>query len=284
MRTTKAEFEPVGACSEALRERLGGGLGHGEKLTKSWKPEDIALVFVTCPREPAYLPATLASALLGDPLTVRLQEIAVAVDAPDLGCIHPLAGNRRVRWVARTDEESARANSYHLHRRACHSYWRALGLASPGVRAVLVCEDDVIFRDGWLGMLLECLDEMQSDGLGDFLLSAYSAGDHEASGLRRGRCYSSYVADTFFGTQAMLYPAGQLDAVHTLIWRHGVLVAEAPYDLLIKRIAIERQHLYTTRHSLVQHVGAKSTGLGDGRHRSPSFERAWPGPTETPAP
>lgn len=247
-------------------------------VAEPWKPEDIALVFVTCPREPAYLPATLASALLGDPLAVRLREIAVAVDAPDLGCVHPLAGNRRVRWVARTEEESARADSYHLHRRACHNYWRALGLASPGARAVLVCEDDVIFRDGWLGMLLECLDEMQSAGLRDFLLTAYSARDHEEAGLRRGRCYSSYVASTFFGTQAMLFPTGQIQSVSELIWQHGVIVAEAPYDLLIKRQAIERQHLYTTRHSLVQHVGSESTGLGDGRHRSPSFEREWPQP------
>lgn len=245
-------------------------------LAKPWQPEDIALVFLTCPREPAYLPATLASALLGDPLTVRLREIAVAVDAPDLGCVHPLAGHQRVRWVARTEEESARANSYHVHRRACHNYCRALGLASPGARAVFVCEDDVIFRDGWLGMLLECLDEMQSAGLRDFLLTAYSARDHEEPYMRRGRCYSSYVARGFYGTQAMLYPAAQLQSVRELIWQCGVVTMEAPYDLLIQREAVEKQHLYTTRHSLVQHVGAKSTGLGDGRHRSSSFERPWP--------
>ena len=53
-------------------------------MTRRWEPEDLALVFLTCPREPAYFPTTLASALLGDPLTVRLREMAVAVDAPDL--------------------------------------------------------------------------------------------------------------------------------------------------------------------------------------------------------
>lgn len=252
-------------------------------MSEPWQPEDIALVFLTCPREPAYLPATLASALLGDPLGARLREISVAVDAPDLACVGLLAGHQRVRWVARTEEENVRAESYGLHRRACHNYWRALGLASPGARAVLVCEDDVIFRDGWLGMLLECLDEMQAMGLRDFLLTAYSARSHEEPQLRRGRCYSSYVARGFYGTQAMLYPAGQLQAVSDLIWKHGVLVMEAPYDMLIQRQAIERQHLYTTRHSLVQHVGAKSTGLGSGRHRSPSFERPWPQRRSLPA-
>jgi hypothetical protein len=60
----------------------------------------------------------------------------------------------------------------------------------------------------------------------------------------------------------------------------GIAVAvdapEEPYDLLIKRRAIEKQHLYTTRHSLVQHAGAAhGTGPGGG-HVRPSFEREWP--------
>lgn len=242
-----------------------------------WQPEDIALVFLTCPRKPAYLPASLASALLGDPLTARLREIAVAVDAPNLSCVRHLTGHRRVRWVKHTRDENERAQSYHLHRRACHNYWRALRLAAPGARAVLVCEDDLMFRDGWLSMLLECLDEVHADGVPEFLLAAYSPRDHEEPALRRGRFYSKYFANGFYGTQAMLYPAEQLEAVSQLIWSHGVMIPEAPYDLLIQRFASERQHIYTTRHSLVQHVGAKSTGLGGG-HLSPSFKRPWPLP------
>jgi hypothetical protein len=243
---------------------------------KVWRPEDLALVFLTCPREPAYLPATLASAFLGDPLTSRLHEIVVAVDAPDLACIAPLGGHQRIRWVPRTGEESERVARFHVHWRACHNYWRALKLAPVEVRGVIVCEDDVIFRDGWLEMLLECLREMQAVGLQEFMLTAYSARDHEEPWLRRGRCYSSYVAHGFYGTQAMFYPTTELAPLAELLWVHGVEVSEAPYDLLIQRRAIARQHLYATRHSLVQHIGAKSTGLGDGKHRSPSFERPWP--------
>jgi hypothetical protein len=241
-----------------------------------WQPEELALVFLTCPREPAYFPATLASALLGDPLAARLHEIAVAVDAADLACVAPLAGHRRVRWAARTEEESARVESWSVHRRACHSYWRALGLAPASARAVLVCEDDVVFRDGWLGMLLECLDEMLAHGRESYILTAYSARDHEEPSLRRGRCYSSYVARGFYGTQLMLYPMSEVAPVRALIWEHGVESAEDPYDLLIQRRAIERQHLFTTRVSLVQHVGWQSTGLSEVGHRSPSFDLLWP--------
>ena len=74
-------------------------------MTPPWQPEDLALVFLTCPREPAYFPTPLASALLADPRCVGLRAIAVAVDAPDLACVGPLGRNWRVRWVALTEEE-----------------------------------------------------------------------------------------------------------------------------------------------------------------------------------
>ena len=241
-----------------------------------WQPEDLALVFTTCPREPAYFPASLASALLGDPLAARLREIVVAVDAPDLACVAPLTGHARVRWVARTAEENARVAPFHLHRRACHNYWRALGLAESGVRGVLACEDDVVFRDGWLAMLLESLNEMQADGLESFILAAYSAYDHERPTLGRGRYYSSYPAHEFYGTQALVYPHADLTPVREMLWASGVLNPEAPYDLLVGRVAVARQHLYATRSALAQHVGRQSSGLGDGCNRSPTFTRLWP--------
>ncbi len=241
-----------------------------------WQPEDIALVFTTCPREPAYFPATLASALLGDRLAVRLREIAVAVDAPDLTCVEPLARHGRVRWVARTAEENARVASFPVHQRACHNYWRALGLAGAGARAVLVCEDDVIFRDGWLAMLLQSLEEMRARGLADFILAAYACYGLDRPALRRGTYYSSYPGRDFYGTIAMLYPGPEREAVRSLIWEHGVACPEEPYDLLIGRHAVQRQHLYATRYSVVQHVGTRSTGLGAGGRQSQSFDRPWP--------
>lgn len=265
---------PHGAISPAGAFLPAGDDYHRTKA--AWVPEDLGLVFLTCPRQPAYFPGTLASALVGDPLTARLREIAVAVDAPDLECVELLSHHERVRWVPRTSEENARVVPMHVHWRACHNYWRALGLIHAGVRAVLVCEDDLIFRDGWLVQLLECLNEMQDHKLGHFILAAYSPRDHEEPPFRRGRYYSSYVAHGFYGTQAMLYPAAEIEPVRTLLRVHGVETSEEPYDLLIRRRVMEQQHLYTTRISLVQHVGAQSTGLGDGRHRSPSFTRPWP--------
>lgn len=238
---------------------------------------EIAVVFLTCPRTPSYLAQTLASFGLGDARVAGLHSVAVAVDAEDVGCAGELAGLERVRWVVRTAEESALVAGFAVHRRACASYSRALRLAeeavAAGARGVLVCEDDVVFRNGWVGMLEDALGEME--GLGEFLLTLYSGRDHEEEALRRGRFYSSYVAAGFYGTQALFYTAGEVAPCREVVWRCGVETAEEPYDLLLKRRAISQQHLYTTRHSLVQHAGVVSTGLGWG-HRSPSFERAWP--------
>ncbi len=245
------------------------------RLKQRWTAEDIAVVFLTCPRQPSYLSQSLASFYAGDPATRSLREVSVEVDAPDLECVKWLQHHVGIRFVARTPEESERVKEFSLHRKGCAAYWRAMGLASAGSRAVLVCEDDVIFRDRWLEQLLDCLNEMEDAGISEFILSVYSPYDLEE--WRRGRAYSSYPAGAFFGTQGVLYPARELAPVREMIWKHGVLLAEQPYDLLMKRRAIERQHLFGSRHSLVQHVGFTTTGLGGGHHMSPSFGRDWPG-------
>lgn len=241
-----------------------------------WDVSQIAVVFLTCPREPSYLAQTLASFALADARSAQFHAVAVSVDAEGLECGGELVGLERLRWRARTVEESKAVAEYHVHRRACANYARALDLgAAAGARGVLVCEDDVVFRDGWVGMLLDSLNEMQGAGLGEFILSLYSAGEHEGS-LRRGRFYSSYPADCFFGTQAVFFSAGELAPVRGIVWDCGVVSPEAPYDLLIRRRTVAMQHLYTTRCSLVQHIGGVSTGLSCALHRSPTFERAWP--------
>ncbi len=252
-------------------------------MNESWSPLQISVAFMTCPREPHYLGQTLASFFSADSRAGEFAEIVVAVDAPDLECASDLLHHEGVRFVPRTEEESARIAEFKLHRKACHNYWRTMGMASPGVRAVLVCEDDVVFRDGWVGMLMECLNEMREAGLHEFILAVYSPHDHEAGSLRRGQYYSSYMANGFYGTQSVLYMAGEVEPVREIVWQHGVLSPDGPYDLLMKRRAIERQHLYAIRCSLAQHIGATTTGLG-GFHQSPSFGREWPSPLTPPSP
>jgi hypothetical protein len=66
------------------------------------------------------------------------------------------------------------------------------------------------------------------------------------------------------------------------ISRYGVEQCTEPGDLLVKRFAAGRRMLLATRRSLVQHVGAVSTGVSDGFHRAPSFGRDYPLPPPPP--
>jgi len=239
-----------------------------------WQPADIALVFLTCPREPSYLAATLASAFLGDPRVAKFAQISVSVDAETLECVGQLITHSSICWLCRTREESSLVEQFHLHRRACHNYAKALSLARPEARALMVCEDDILFRDGWVGMLLDALNEV-SPNQQEFMLAAYSPRDNEAQNGPPGSYISGYPAEEFYGTQAMVFSKREASFVRDTIWKRGVERVDAPYDILIKERAMEIRNLVATRHSLVQHIGFISTGLGS-YHQSPSFAREWP--------
>jgi hypothetical protein len=99
-------------------------------------------------------------------------------------------------------------------------------------------------------MLIQAVTEMEAVGIKSYLLAAYSAYDHEHLACAVGCFYSSYLAHDFFGTQAVYYPHNEIIPIRDLLWEHGVEVFEEPYDLLIKRRAIDEQHLYATRVSL----------------------------------
>lgn len=241
-----------------------------------WHLKNLDLVFVTCQREPFLLPITLASAFLADASTSELKNIHVVVDAPDLAWIGPLTQNRKIRWSSRTDEQNLLSSGSSLHQRASYNYWRALQSMAADSQGLIIFEDDVIFKDGWLRMLLAALNEMQQDGLDAFVLALYSPHDHEDNSFRRGKFYSSYFAACFYGTQGMFFPATQLPAVSQVVFSESAQTFRMPYDLAINQYCTAQQNLYTTRNSLVQHIGSVSTGLGAGQHTSPSFDRSWP--------
>lgn len=242
-----------------------------------WNLKDLELVFVTCPRTPYLLPVTLASGLLADSSIYALKKIHAVADTPDLEWIELFTRHQRICWMARNDEQNRLPINAPVHQRASYNYWRALQCMASGSQGIIVCEDDIVFRDGWLRMLLEALNEMCEDGITAPIVSLYSPHDHENDSLRRGRFYSSYFASSFYGTQSMFFSADQLSAISRVVLSESARTFRLPYDLAISGYCTEQQNLYTTRHSLVQHIGRVSTGLGDGRHTSPSFDRIWPG-------
>lgn len=214
-----------------------------------WQPDTLCLAVMTVQREPVYLHHTLRQ-----PLRQR----------------SALRHHARLRLLPMPAERWEKVKAFGVHRRACHNYVRCLETCAPEFSGILVCEDDVLFRDGFLTKLLQALDEMTARGLREFILAAYAAADHEADrSLRRGRYYSSYPAHTFYGTQCVFYPRAEAARVAEEIRRRSVEKAGKPFDLVVHDYAVRRQHLYATRCSLAQHIGRRTTGLGH-FHQSPT--------------
>ncbi len=241
-----------------------------------WSPHQMALVIMAVHRPENYLVKTMNSLVSADSHWRSFKEIGIAVDGITVDWMPNILNPQQATIVPLNDKEQVRVNGYKLHRRACHNYYRSLQLLHS-YRGLIICEDDVIFRDGWIDKLCQSLNEMQTRKVDRFVLSLYSPHDHRNGSLRRGDYYSSYVANSFYGTQCVFYSSSEIHDVSRLIWEKGVESPDAPYDLLLKRYCERKQNLYTTRVSLVQHIGQKSTGLGGG-HRSPTFNLPWPKP------
>lgn len=230
---------------------------------------DIELAFITCQREPNLLPDTLRSAFTGNTALTDLKRVRVFVDAPTVGNDGLRNQFPTILWLAQSEEQRQFGKANSLHRRASFNYRRALDL-SDGARGLIVCEDDLEFRAGWLDHLIEALEEMGAKA-DSSILALYSMGNHSQPG---GRFYLKFDGP-FFGTQAMFFPAGVLSDLRDDIKARSV-AGEMPYDLAIGQYVAPRQNLYATVRSLAQHVGYKTTGLAGFMHTSQSYSLPWP--------
>ncbi len=242
---------------------------------ESWKPEMLSLSVMTCPRKEDYVIQTLDGLIQSDAALLRLQEVVIAVDAETDEHLKQHRNNPRFSVALLSPEEAARVENVRLHQRACNNFFRSLTLPRPGYKGLLICEDDLIFRPGWIDKLCDSLNEMDQDGLTDFVLSAYSSHDHEHPSFRRGTFYSSYLAASFFGSQCLFFTASQVAPIALRVWNRGANIFCEPYDILVNEHCTEAQNLYATRFPLVQHVGFKSTGLG-GFFNAYRFDEPWP--------
>ncbi len=217
--------------------------GH-ESPIMPWSPDQIALTISTIRRPENYLSGTLESLFSADLQWNFLKQIAIAVDDMDASWMSDLRLPEAIVVKPMTEMEFEKAKSYILCRKACNNYHRALGLAD-NYRGLIVCEDDIVYRQGWIEKLCQTLNEMQVDGLTEFVLSLYSFQTHESPELRRGDYYSSYTASTFIGTQCMFYTTKELAQISRLLWESGVANYEEPYDNLVRRHCVAKQNLYT---------------------------------------
>ncbi len=241
-----------------------------------WNPGKITLAIMTVDRNPQYVFQTVASLFASDPLVHRLAKIYLVVGSDNASYLQDLAHHETLTITPMDATTWDEVKHLTVHHRFNHNYHRCLSVPLGDSLGLCVCEDDVVFRNGFVTKLVDTLNEMAHAGLHNFVLAGYAAYCFDADGsLECGSSYCRYPADRFFGTQCMFYPQSVLPQVMDRIYRHGIILPEEPGDMLVKQYCVQAQNLYAIRKSIVQHVGQTSTGLGY-FHNSPSFHESWP--------
>ena len=234
------------------------------------------LAIITVRRSPDYLYPSLLSLFTSGGFPGPAHLFVGSDDAEYLDLLH---GNPRLTVHPMPAGDWAAIADWPVMRRFSYNYWRCLDHFAARGEGVCLCEDDVVYAEGFWGRLAEAVAEADAS-LGEYVLALYSYWDFGADpGLARGRHLAAYPAASFFGTQAVYYTPGAAAAHAAHLRDRGLGDSQTPGDHVIRDLCVARQDLYVTRASLVQHVGRVSTGLGY-FHASPSFGRAGAAPRE----
>lgn len=214
------------------------------------------ICFVTAPRLPAYMHQTLASMLLADADASSLR-VKLILDADNDEFVEQYKHNGRVE-VARNLEA---IRSVPTMQRVTLGFRRALLETHPD-EELLIAEDDIVFRDGWLRSLRAAAAESRKRSGDRFLLSGYAAYEFSS------RPIAAYPAPTYYGNQLLYVPTSVRAPLAAYMAEH---VNEENGDMLVKRYAHESgTPIWATVPSLVQHVG-KVSGASSPWHYTPMW-------------
>jgi CheY-like chemotaxis protein len=241
-------------------------------------PNDLRLVVMTVRRSPEYVHTTLASLLLSDALVHQLRGVHLVVGGAEVEYLNHYCHHQRIEIHQMGLEDARRTGHWTLHQRACLNYYRCLTVPPADCRGICICEDDVIFQDGFIEKMLAAVNEMeQTHKLTKYLLNLYLPyGLLPEPSVRCGPCCAKYNAQSFYGTQCLYYPRPVALELAQFVHEHGVSHYRIPGDMLVREYASARNALYGTVRSLVQHIGFTTTGLACFFHRAPTFHGGVP--------
>lgn len=235
------------------------------------RPSDIRLAVMTARRSPEYIHATLASLFVSDPLVHHLKGVHLVVGGNEAEYLHQYRHHRRINIHLMGQQDAEETCDWPQQRRCCFNLYRALTILDEDCQGLCICEDDVIFQEGFLSKLLAAVNEIEkTQKPADYLLTAYLPYGAEQL-LRLGKASTKNNAHTFYGNQCVYYPRGTATELAQFIYQNGVVQQFGPSDLLVREYAAQKNALYGTVRSLVQHVGFHSTGFPQFFHRAASF-------------
>lgn len=171
-------------------------------------PNDLRLAVMTVRRSPEYVHTTLASLLLSDPLVHQLRGLHLVVGDAEVEYLNQYRQHHRIEIHQMEQEDAQRIRGWTLRQRFCLNYYRCLTVPPADCKGICICEDDVIFQDGFIEKMLAAVNEMeQTHRLTKYMLDLYLPdGLLPEPSFRWGQYYAKYHATSFYGTQCMFYP------------------------------------------------------------------------------
>ena len=159
-------------------------------------------------------------------------------------------------------------------RRLALNYHRCLTLPPQDCAGLCICENDILFRDGFLREMLAAVNGIETALSGDkYFLDAYIP----YSFRRKPDLQTTvgpavkYAAQRFYGTQCVYYSRQVIPEIAQRIYDLGVVGQRAPIDMLVREYAVTAGFFFGTARSLVQHIGFHSSSPGAFFHQAPSF-------------
>jgi hypothetical protein len=237
---------------------------------------DTTLIVLTTPARTEYISDTVRL-LRPDELKKRFKRVLISVQGEEPYPALPVDTGIEIVYLTK-EESAALAKPDNPWVRLKQHTIKCFELAMGG--PLLLLQDDVRAREGWIDMFEQSLEEMYNDGLWDFIVSLYYpsnvAADARYDGsLKRGRYYSAYAAHTYYGAQAMYFPTHIVAEMKNIFSDEERLWRGHPDDILIHHFCVCRQNLYAPERSLFQHVGRHTTGVGTW-HEASTFDDPWP--------
>jgi hypothetical protein len=203
------------------------------------------VTIVTCDRTPSYLADTVQSI----PAEYNIQYVAQGqIEIPREGQV--------ITTTRPYGEDATR------HRDAQYNYAVALANTVDGI----IIEDDVIFSDHFDLHLKQVLAAIPTQR---YAVALYSCYDWVRT-FDFGGVLVNYPVDLFYAFQGMLYDIETAREFGQYVFEN---IGKEPHDMALKtfiKTVNTSIGLYATKHSLIQHIGDVSTGLGP-KHQCYNF-------------
>lgn len=228
---------------------------------------------MTCERTPSYIDRTLASMALSDREgMLSVSDVHLIVDSANQWYLKDYSTSGLVQPHYLTEEQEQSQKALEARERIYLTLNRSLAIRLPGGHTGrVIVEDDVLFRQGWVGCLFEALDHIEDSTFALWLYKPTDACRHHPSTWRSSYHFEperlmSGLCGVFLSKKAVLALQGEPTPSTDQ-------KADGDFGLYLDQKGVSRLALLR---DIVQHEGYVSSDEESVWHKgSPSFYQPW---------